>query len=145
MSTISETWVSLQPVTFLPSFVYPSPTEGGFRMGDENDFCLHHHHLCLPLRLPIWQRLASSEGGSRVYRYLSWLLLCLRASQFRKCTINLRTRLPTPMHARRRPCQFLAQEMVPCLSALIVERKPSFLGGIPGMPVVVDRTRGNTG
>ena len=48
-------------------------------------------------------------------------------------------------HARRHPCQFLAQEMVPCLSALIVERKPSFLGGIPGMPVVVDRTRGNTG
>ena len=33
-------------------------------MGDENDFCLHHHHLCLPLRLPIWQRLVQKEGAA---------------------------------------------------------------------------------
>ena len=31
------------------------------------------------------------------------------------------------------------------LSALIMVRKLSFLGGISGMPVVVDRTRRNTG
>ena len=35
--------------------------------------------------------------------------------------------------------------MVPFLSALIMVRKLSFLGGISGMPVVVDRTRRNTG
>ena len=96
-----------------PLCMYPSPTERerevGIRMGDENDFCLHHHHLLL--LLPIWQRL-TSRGGAFIP--FSQSLLCLRASQFRKCTINIwtlldRSRSPSVVH----PCQFLAQEMVP--------------------------------
>ena len=65
-------------------------------------------------------------------------LLCLRASQFRECTINIWILAGSPLSATP-----ISGSGNGSLSALIMVRKLSFLGGISGMPVVVDRTRRN--
>ena len=117
-----------------------------FRTGDENDYCLHHHHHLLP----IWPRL-TSPAFMPAFHFLSLSLeprFVLRATQFRKCTINIWTATSATL-LYNHPCQFLPPSSGNgSLSALIVEQwtvSSHFSAAFQECRLVADRTRGITG